>query len=43
MVGADLISRLINAPRETPIGLVFALLGVPMFIYLARKGMKDHV
>lgn len=38
MLAADLISRLVNAPSETPIGLIFALIGVPVFIYIARKG-----
>ncbi len=38
MTLADLISRLVNAPSETPVGLIFALLGVPVFIYIARKG-----
>lgn len=38
MLAADLISRRINPPAETPIGLIFALIGVPVFIYIARKG-----
>ena len=40
MLLADLFSRLINAPSETPIGLVFAMIGVPFFIWLARKEGK---
>lgn len=40
MLLADLFSRLINAPSETPIGLVFAVIGVPFFIWLARKEGK---
>lgn len=36
---ADIISRSINPPFETPIGAITALIGVPFFIYLAtRKG-----
>lgn len=38
MLVADLISRLINAPHETPVGLVFAVIGVPFFLYISRKG-----
>lgn len=38
MLIADICSRLINAPSETPIGLIFAIIGVPFFIILARKG-----
>lgn len=41
MLIADIISRVINAPGETPIGLVFAVIGVPFFIWTARKGGKD--
>lgn len=40
MLLADILSRIINAPSETPIGFIFALLGVPLFIVIARKG-KD--
>jgi len=36
-VSADLIARLINPPQETPFGIVISLIGVPFFIYLARK------
>ncbi|MDO4321703.1 MAG: iron ABC transporter permease [Lachnospiraceae bacterium] len=41
MLIADLVSRVINAPGETPIGLVFSVIGVPFFIWTARKGGKD--
>lgn len=37
MLAADIISRIINAPGEVPIGLVFAVIGVPFFIFTARK------
>lgn len=37
MLAADLISRLINAPSETPIGLIFAIIGVPFFVWTARR------
>lgn len=37
MLAADLISRLVNAPSETPIGLIFSLIGVPVFIWAARR------
>jgi len=38
MVLADTVARLINPPFETPTGAIFAMLGVPFFLYLARKG-----
>lgn len=35
VVAADIISRLIHPPFETPAGAVTALIGVPFFIWLA--------
>ncbi|MFD1953593.1 FecCD family ABC transporter permease [Paenibacillus thailandensis] len=32
----DLIARFVNAPFETPVGVVTALFGVPFFLYLIR-------
>ncbi len=37
MVTADLGARMINPPFETPIGVLTAMVGVPFFLYLARK------
>ncbi|MGM7636519.1 FecCD family ABC transporter permease [Bacillus sp. Hm123] len=34
---ADLLARTINPPYETPLGAITALIGVPFFLYLARK------
>lgn len=34
---ADLGARMINPPYETPIGALISLIGVPFFLYLARK------
>jgi len=36
LVVADIVSRLINAPFETPVGAITSLIGVPFFLYLAR-------
>lgn len=35
---ADLGAKLVNSPYETPVGVVTALIGVPFFIYLVRRG-----
>jgi iron complex transport system permease protein len=35
---ADIASRLVLMPKEVPIGVMTALIGVPFFVYLARKG-----
>lgn len=38
VVLADLAARTISPPHEMPIGALIALLGIPFFLYLARKG-----
>lgn len=35
---ADVGARFINPPYETPVGVVTALIGVPFFLYLVRRG-----
>ncbi|GER66641.1 ferrichrome ABC transporter permease [Weizmannia acidilactici] len=40
LVLADTAARTINAPYETPVGAVVSLVGVPFFLYLARRGGK---
>ena len=37
LLAADILGRLVNSPFETPVGAVTALIGVPFFLYLARK------
>lgn len=37
LVISDLAARTLNPPFETPLGLVTALVGVPVFLYLARR------
>ncbi len=34
---ADVASRMINPPYETPVGVMTALIGVPFFLYLVRS------
>ena len=41
VVLADLAARMINPPYETPIGALIALIGVPFFLYLARKERRE--
>nr|WP_089972413.1 iron ABC transporter permease [Lihuaxuella thermophila] len=38
MVLADTAARMVNAPYETPMGAIVSMVGVPFFLYLARKG-----
>lgn len=41
MIVADIGARMINPPYETPIGALFALIGVPFFLYVARKQGRE--
>ncbi|MUT66098.1 iron ABC transporter permease [Paenibacillus sp. NEAU-GSW1] len=41
LVYADLLSKLIAFPYESPVGIVTAALGGPFFIYLARKQRRS--
>lgn len=41
LLAADLLGRLINRPHETPLGIIFALVGVPYFLYLVRKQRRE--
>ncbi|MFE0557407.1 FecCD family ABC transporter permease [Paenibacillus sp. NPDC058910] len=37
LVFADVGARMINPPFETPVGAITAVIGVPFFLYLARR------
>ena len=37
MLVADVLARTLAAPGEVPIGLIFAAIGVPFFIWCARR------
>lgn len=43
LVMADLISRVIIAPSELPIGIVTAMIGAPFFLWilLRQRGIVD--
>ena len=43
LLGADMISRLLIVPAELPIGIVTAVLGAPVFLWilLRRRGVVD--
>ncbi len=38
---ADLAARMVHPPYETPIGALVALIGVPFFLYLARREGRE--
>ncbi len=41
VVYADLAARMVRPPYETPLGALIALIGVPFFLYLARKERRE--
>lgn len=41
LVWADFAARMVNPPREFAIGGMVAMIGVPFFLYLARKERRD--
>lgn len=40
-VSADVVGRLINRPFETPLDIIFSVVGVPFFLYLSRKQRRE--
>jgi iron complex transport system permease protein len=40
MLLADLIGRTINAPYETPVAAIIAVVGLPFFLIIVRRGGK---
>jgi iron complex transport system permease protein len=40
MLLADLVSRMVAAPAEVPIGVITSILGAPVFILLLVKQKK---
>lgn len=42
LVYADIASRYIVYPYQSPVGIVTAMLGTPFFLYLAYKGAKRY-
>ncbi|WP_438350281.1 FecCD family ABC transporter permease [Paenibacillus sp. FA6] len=41
VVLSDLAARMVNPPHEAPVSAVIALIGVPFFLYLARKQRRE--
>ncbi|HET7275366.1 MAG TPA: iron chelate uptake ABC transporter family permease subunit [Longimicrobiaceae bacterium] len=37
LILADALARTVAAPTELPVGVVTALVGVPMFVWLLRR------
>lgn len=41
VIWADIGAKLVNMPYETPLGTIISLLGVPFFLYLARRERRE--
>ncbi|MNC75539.1 putative siderophore transport system permease protein YfiZ precursor [compost metagenome] len=41
LVWADFASRMVNPPQEFAIGAMVAMVGVPFFLYLARREGRE--
>ena len=37
---ADTLARTVVAPQQLPVGVITALLGVPVFLYLLQRGHR---
>ncbi|AIQ29630.1 iron ABC transporter [Paenibacillus sp. FSL P4-0081] len=41
MVFADTLGRMIDVPFETPVAAIVAVLGLPFFLFIVRKGVRS--
>ncbi|MDQ0160329.1 FecCD family ABC transporter permease [Alkalibacillus salilacus] len=41
LLSADIAARYVIYPQEAPVGVMIALVGVPFFIYIARRGINE--
>ncbi|QAY67387.1 FecCD family ABC transporter permease [Paenibacillus protaetiae] len=41
MVFADTLGRMINVPFETPVASIVAIIGLPFFLFIVRKGVRS--
>ena len=42
LVVADMLARTLPSSGEMPVGIITALIGAPVFIYLLRRGGKEY-
>jgi iron complex transport system permease protein len=41
LLAADIISRVLIAPQELPVGIITALCGAPFFLFILRQARKE--
>lgn len=39
---ADMLARTVASPRELPVGIITALIGAPVFLYLLRRSGREY-
>ena len=42
LLAADIAARYVIMPQEVPVGVMTAIIGVPFFIYIARRGFNGR-
>ena len=42
LILAETLSRTLLAPRQLPVGVITAFIGVPLFLYLLRRGLRKN-
>ena len=42
LVIAEMLARTVLAPRQLPVGVITAFVGVPLFLYLLRRGSRQE-
>ena len=42
LIIADLLARTLLAPVEIPVGVITAIIGAPVFIYLLRHSRREY-
>ncbi len=42
LLSADISARYLIMPQEVPVGVMTAIIGVPFFVYIARKGFRER-
>jgi len=43
LIVCDALARVVMAPAEVPVGIITAATGAPFFIYLLRRGKREHL
>ena len=42
LVITEMLARTVLAPRQLPVGVITAFVGVPLFLYLLRRGSRTQ-